>query len=83
VKPQFEAGRARIGKRGVVRDPDVHRAVLREVVAALANAGLGVLALVESPLRGAEGNREFLAHVRHGAASVGDIDVDAVVGDGA
>jgi 23S rRNA (cytidine1920-2'-O)/16S rRNA (cytidine1409-2'-O)-methyltransferase len=83
VKPQFEAGRARVGKRGVVRDPAVHRAVLREVVAALDTAGLGVRALVESPLRGAEGNREFLAHARHGAATTAGTDVDAVVGEDA
>jgi 23S rRNA (cytidine1920-2'-O)/16S rRNA (cytidine1409-2'-O)-methyltransferase len=80
VKPQFEAGRARIGKKGVVRDVEVHRAVLREVVDALAARGLGVRALVVSPLRGAdEGNREFLAYARHGAPTVTDDDIDAVV----
>jgi 23S rRNA (cytidine1920-2'-O)/16S rRNA (cytidine1409-2'-O)-methyltransferase len=82
VKPQFEAGRARVGKRGVVRDPQVHRAVLREVVDALAGTGLGVRALVASPLRGAEGNREFFAHARHGPAIVTGADIDAVVGEG-
>jgi 23S rRNA (cytidine1920-2'-O)/16S rRNA (cytidine1409-2'-O)-methyltransferase len=81
VKPQFEAGRSRVGKRGVVRDPDVHRAVLREVVDALDASGLGVRALLASPLTGAEGNREFLAYARHGAASVTGADIDAVVGD--
>jgi 23S rRNA (cytidine1920-2'-O)/16S rRNA (cytidine1409-2'-O)-methyltransferase len=80
VKPQFEAGRARIGKKGVVRDPEVHRAVLREVVDALDGHGLGVRALLVSPLRGAdEGNREFLAYAKHGRASVDDAAIDAVV----
>jgi 23S rRNA (cytidine1920-2'-O)/16S rRNA (cytidine1409-2'-O)-methyltransferase len=80
VKPQFEAGRARLGKRGVVRDPDVHRAVLREVVDGLATHGLGVVGLVASPLRGADGNREFFAHARHGAPTVVAADIDLVVG---
>jgi 23S rRNA (cytidine1920-2'-O)/16S rRNA (cytidine1409-2'-O)-methyltransferase len=62
VKPQFEAGRARIGKGGVVRDPAVHRAVLHEVRDGLRDAGLQVLDVMVSPLRGADGNVEFLAH---------------------
>ncbi|MDQ1521855.1 MAG: rRNA (cytidine1920-2-O)/16S rRNA (cytidine1409-2-O)-methyltransferase [Actinomycetota bacterium] len=82
VKPQFEAGRARVGKGGVVRDPAVHRAVLHEVVDALSAAGIGVRALVVSPLQGADGNYEFFAHARHGLATVSGDDIDAVVGDG-
>jgi len=70
VKPQYEAGPARVGRRGVVRDRAVHAAVLREVVACLDAAGLGVGAVVPSPLRGADGNVEFLAHARRGGATV-------------
>jgi len=70
VKPQYEAGRARVGRRGIVRDPEVHEAVLREVVAGLDAAGLGVEAVVPSPLRGADGNIEFLAHARRDRARV-------------
>jgi 23S rRNA (cytidine1920-2'-O)/16S rRNA (cytidine1409-2'-O)-methyltransferase len=70
VKPQYEAGRARVPRRGVVRDPAVHAAVLREVVAGLDAAGLGVHAVVPSPIRGADGNVEFLAHARRGHATV-------------
>ena len=62
VKPQYEAGRARMGRKGIVRDPEVHAAVLREVVAGLGDAGLWVSAVVPSPLRGADGNVEFLVH---------------------
>jgi 23S rRNA (cytidine1920-2'-O)/16S rRNA (cytidine1409-2'-O)-methyltransferase len=80
VKPQFEAGRARVGKGGIVRDPAVHRAVLREVVDGLEAAGIGVCALVASPLQGADGNREFFALARHGEATVADDAIDAVVG---
>ncbi len=79
VKPQFEAGRARIGKRGVVRDAAVHRAVLREVIDGLAGHGLGAGALAASPLRGAEGNVEFLLHSRAGGATVTDAAIDTVV----
>ncbi len=70
VKPQYEAGRARLGRGGIVRDPEVHAAVLREVVAALDDAGLGVGAVIPSPLRGADGNVEFLAHALRAAATV-------------
>jgi 23S rRNA (cytidine1920-2'-O)/16S rRNA (cytidine1409-2'-O)-methyltransferase len=70
VKPQYEAGRARLGRGGIVRDPEVHDAVLREIVAALDAVGLGVRAVVPSPLRGADGNVEFLAHALRAAATV-------------
>ena len=61
IKPQFEAGRDRVGSGGVVRDPAVHRAVLGEVVDGLATAGLIVGDVIRSSLRGADGNVEFLA----------------------
>ncbi len=67
VKPQFEAGRARVGKRGIVRDPDVHRAVIIEVAEALGVAGLPVATVLPSSVRGADGNQEFLAHCRRDA----------------
>jgi 23S rRNA (cytidine1920-2'-O)/16S rRNA (cytidine1409-2'-O)-methyltransferase len=64
VKPQFEAGRADVGKGGLVTSPDVHARVVDEVSTAAAAAGLMRAALVESPITGAEGNREFLMHLR-------------------
>jgi 23S rRNA (cytidine1920-2'-O)/16S rRNA (cytidine1409-2'-O)-methyltransferase len=79
VKPQYEAGRARVGRRGIVRDPAVHAAVLREVVAGLDDAGLGVTAVVPSPLRGADGNVEFLVHARRGPSTVATEALDAAV----
>jgi 23S rRNA (cytidine1920-2'-O)/16S rRNA (cytidine1409-2'-O)-methyltransferase len=66
LKPQFEAGRDRVPRGGVVRDAAVHADVLRSVSAGLAAAGLPVVDAVESPIRGADGNREFLLHVRRG-----------------
>jgi 23S rRNA (cytidine1920-2'-O)/16S rRNA (cytidine1409-2'-O)-methyltransferase len=79
VKPQYEAGPARVGRRGIVRDRAVHAEVLREVVAGLDAAGLGVSAVVPSPLRGADGNVEFLAHARRGQATVSPAFLDDAV----
>jgi 23S rRNA (cytidine1920-2'-O)/16S rRNA (cytidine1409-2'-O)-methyltransferase len=80
VKPQFEAGRGE-ARRGVVRDPAVHRAVLDRIVAAAEAAGLGALGGVASPILGPEGNREFLLDLRLAAASAPDLAsrLDAVV----
>ena len=64
VKPQFEAGRDRVGKRGVVRDPAVHIDVLTAFSDAAQRFGFAVAALTFSPIRGPEGNIEYLAHLR-------------------
>jgi 23S rRNA (cytidine1920-2'-O)/16S rRNA (cytidine1409-2'-O)-methyltransferase len=79
VKPQFEAGRARVGKGGIVRDPVVHAAVLRDVVSGLDGSGIGVHALAVSPLKGADGNVEFFAHARRSRAAVDADDIERVV----
>ncbi|KYH31647.1 TlyA family RNA methyltransferase [Neomoorella mulderi] len=60
VKPQFEAGPGRVGKKGVVRDPAVHREVLKEVMTGAAGLGLKIYGLTCSPISGPEGNLEFL-----------------------
>jgi len=59
VKPQFEAGKGRVGKRGVVKDPEVHVDVLEAAVATAQNGGLVVRGLTFSPIKGPEGNIEF------------------------
>lgn len=64
VKPQFEAGREEVGKKGIVRDPDVHARVVERVTAAAEGFGLARLAMTPSPITGAEGNREFLLHLK-------------------
>jgi 23S rRNA (cytidine1920-2'-O)/16S rRNA (cytidine1409-2'-O)-methyltransferase len=64
VKPQFEAGRSEVGKGGIVRDEGVHKRVVEEVTTAAAVLGLQRSGLVESPITGMEGNREFLIHLR-------------------
>ena len=71
IKPQFEAGRSQVGKRGVVIDPGLHREVCARVESWLqAQEGWSVLGLTESPIRGPEGNVEFLiAALRDGKSS--------------
>ncbi|HZY98899.1 MAG TPA: TlyA family RNA methyltransferase [Candidatus Baltobacteraceae bacterium] len=81
VKPQFEAGRERLGSGGVVRDRVVHRAILHEVRGAFEQLGLGVEALAASPLQGPAGNREFLMALRRGTESIGDARIDAVLAE--
>jgi 23S rRNA (cytidine1920-2'-O)/16S rRNA (cytidine1409-2'-O)-methyltransferase len=63
VKPQFEAGRQDVGKGGLVTDPVVHDRVVAEVTAAAAEVGLERLGLIDSPITGAHGNKEFLMHL--------------------
>ena len=60
VKPQFEAGREKVGKKGVVRDPDVHREVIAHVSGFSADIGLVTRGLTFSPIKGPEGNIEYL-----------------------
>jgi 23S rRNA (cytidine1920-2'-O)/16S rRNA (cytidine1409-2'-O)-methyltransferase len=64
VKPQFEAGRQDVGKGGLVHDADVHARVVGEVTAAATEVGLKRIAMADSPITGAEGNKEFLLHLR-------------------
>ena len=64
VKPQFEVGRDLVGKGGIVRDPAAQRSACEKVTSALASFGFAT-SLVDSPILGAEGNREFLLHGRH------------------
>jgi 23S rRNA (cytidine1920-2'-O)/16S rRNA (cytidine1409-2'-O)-methyltransferase len=65
IKPQFEAGKKHVGK-GVVRDPAVQQAVCEDLIAFVATLGWQVLGLVESPILGGDGNREFLLGARRG-----------------
>lgn len=61
IKPQFEVGRGEVGKGGIVREPEKHQRVIAEVNQAAVELGFRVLHVIESPLRGADGNVEFLA----------------------
>jgi 23S rRNA (cytidine1920-2'-O)/16S rRNA (cytidine1409-2'-O)-methyltransferase len=66
VKPQFEAGREHVGKGGIVRDPAAHQIAVHRVEDAVRACGGQALALIDSPILGMEGNREFLLHARFG-----------------
>src|SRR5437868_3984025 len=81
VKPQFEAGRAEVGKGGVVRDPEVRRRVLRETAEAALGWGASVAGVVDSGLPGPKGNRELFLHlVSSGSPALPD-DLDARIDD--
>ncbi len=64
VKPQFEAGRAEVSKKGLIHDPAVHTRVVDEVSTAAHKVGLTPVAVTPSPITGMEGNREFFLHLR-------------------
>lgn len=67
IKPQFEAGRDKVGKKGVVRDPEVHIEVIESILDFCAKQGLSVLKLSFSPIKGPEGNIEYLLYIKNEA----------------
>lgn len=73
IKPQFEAGREKVGKKGVVRDQAVHVEVLQRLAENAPHQGWHLVNLTFSPIRGPEGNIEFLGHWRENSAPVPDI----------
>lgn len=79
IKPQFEAGREEVGKKGVVRDKSVHLSVIESVLQFAASAGLTVMGLDYSPIKGPEGNREYLCYMKKGSFDAPEIDAEAVV----
>jgi 23S rRNA (cytidine1920-2'-O)/16S rRNA (cytidine1409-2'-O)-methyltransferase len=83
IKPQFEAGREQVGKKGVVRDKAVHLEVIERVIAYAQSIGFEVLNLEFSPIKGPEGNIEYLVHLKNleeGTAAVSEvIDPKAIV----
>lgn len=79
VKPQFEAGREKVGKKGVVREAETHKQVLAGVLAAAEDVGLRLGGVTPSPLRGPEGNIEFLVYWRKNGEAAPYPDINAVV----
>ena len=78
IKPQFEAGREKVGKKGVVKEAATHAEVLENVIAYAGESGFSVRGLTFSPVRGPEGNIEFLGHFVSGGTAAG-VDPAAVV----
>ena len=81
IKPQFEAGKEKVGKKGVVREPAVHQEVLDDFVALTKEIGFTILGLTFSPVKGPEGNIEFLAHLTLADIPGGEPDTAQVVLD--
>ena len=79
IKPQFEAGKEKVGKKGVVRDPAVHLEVLEEFVALAESLNFTILNLTFSPVKGPEGNIEFLGHLTLSEASDSIPDLQDIV----
>ena len=72
VKPQFEAGRVEVSRgKGVISDPRIHQQVIETVTACVLEIGASVVGVMESPIKGAEGNTEFLMFIRCGSPLVG------------
>ena len=65
IKPQFEVGKGKVGKGGIVSDPDLHREVIEDLSGFFTDLGLSVVAMISSPIRGAKGNKEFLVHLKN------------------
>lgn len=80
IKPQFEAGREKVGKKGVVRDKNVHIEVIEMVVEFAKSIGFNVLNLDFSPIKGPEGNIEYLLHIEKGenADTINKTDLDLI-----
>lgn len=79
IKPQFEAGREKVGKKGVVREKSTHIEVVESFLEFLPKVGLSILGLDYSPIRGPEGNIEYLAYLKKGQWDAPAVDVNAVV----
>ena len=79
IKPQFEAGKEKVGKKGVVRDPAVHKEVICDLLAFFEEQKLSVEKLTFSPIKGPEGNREYLVLLRKNGGVYEPPDVDALV----
>ena len=77
IKPQFEAGRENVGKKGVVRDKNVHREVIDKVIEYAKSIGLGIINLDFSPVKGPEGNIEYLVHLKKSQEGENSAEVNA------
>lgn len=82
IKPQFEAGKGLVGKKGVVKDPQIHKDVIVKVIDFAHQNGFSVLGLTYSPVKGPEGNIEYLVHLQKSGKPVCNVDremIDSVV----
>jgi 23S rRNA (cytidine1920-2'-O)/16S rRNA (cytidine1409-2'-O)-methyltransferase len=80
IKPQFEAGREKVGKHGVVRDISVHRQVVGDMLSFSIKTGFRIKGLTYSPIKGPEGNIEYLAYLSLAGGTVGTEELAALAG---
>lgn len=78
IKPQFEAGREQVGKKGIIRDAKIHLSVLEEVLSFITQFGFNVINLDFSPITGGDGNIEFLAHLKPAKEDLGQYQATIV-----
>jgi len=64
IKPQFEAQKGQVGRGGIIRDPAIHQSVIENVTKGIQAAGFSCVGVIESPIEGATGNKEFLGYFR-------------------
>lgn len=81
IKPQFEAGRGQVGKGGVVRDPEIHKEVIKKVLGMACDNGFGLLGLTYSPIKGPKGNIEYLMYIKNNSDDKIAADIDGVVAE--
>ena len=79
IKPQFEAGKDKVGKHGVVRDPKTHIEVLKRATGFAKDAGFGIVGLEFSPIKGPQGNIEYLMYLSKKGAEIEDSVLDSVI----
>lgn len=79
IKPQFEAGREKVGKRGVVRERETHLEVIRTIISFSIGIGLKVKGLSFSPIKGPEGNIEYLLHLAKKGTLLDEVDLDSLI----
>ena len=79
IKPQFEAGREEVGKKGVVRDSAVHERVIQEILDFVPTVGLTAVGLDYSPIKGPEGNIEYLCHLKNSLREAEFFDVKTLI----
>lgn len=84
IKPQFEVGRSMLGKGGIVKDAAAHRIAIERVLQSAGASGLVPLSLIPSPIKGGDGNREFLVHLKKTDAEcvpLTEVDIRRIVGN--
>lgn len=78
IKPQFEAGKDKVGKKGVVRDKEVHKEVIDKIISFLMEKNMKIIGLSYSPIKGPEGNREYLVYFSKDMNHQSDFDINDI-----